>query len=375
MRKIQTSSYFDGQSLHLDGPFVLEIDSGAYQSIRPGSDPEAERADFLMPSLVESHAHLFLDGDELDAPKRGEHLKRPREELLECGRRNLWRYRSLGVRTLRDAGDAHGVNLELRSEAEAAGMKLLAAASGLRKAKRYGSFMAREVESFASLEDAVRETAKNADAIKIILTGIIDFENGVVKGEPQFDHDETKLIVETAHSLGLKTFAHCSGVAGLEVAARAGVDSIEHGFFMDLPTLELMAQKGIAWTPTLLPVHFQWSRPECCGWSPAAVDKLRGILDNHCERLLQAERLGVPLLAGSDAGSYGVKHGFGLFEEMALLRQAGLAEETVLRSVTSEPRRQLGLPPVPVAVGARADFLLTSRVYRAKPEMPFTVAI
>ncbi len=357
--KIQVDHYFDGLSLHDNGPYIIVIENDTYRTIARGTDPTADQhASFLMPTAVESHAHLFLDGDELDPAKRSDYLKLPREQLLECGRSNVERYRQAGITVIRDAGDVHGINHELRNLFAGSGMQIISAGSGLRKAKRYGSFFANEIEAYESPTVAVKTLAKDSDEIKIVLTGIIDFENGVVKGLPQFTPQEATEIVNTAHGLGLKTFAHCSGLEGLRVAVEAGVDSIEHGFFMTREILDIMAAKQIAWTPTLLPVYFHQMHPEYCGWSANAVDRLKSILDNHAAMLVQAESMGIDILAGSDAGSYGVRHADGLFTEMALLRQTGLRVETVLRSTTTTPRAHLGLPPLTVAPGNVAEFIL-----------------
>ena len=355
--KIQVDTYFDGNRLHTNGPFVLEIEQAHYRTIVQGRDPDADcHAGFLMPAAVESHAHLFLDGDELDPLKRSDYLKRPREQLLDCATANVERYRKAGITVIRDAGDIHGINQELRDNVADTGIRIIAAGSGLRKAKRYGSFFAQEVETYDSLAAAVSARAKKSDEIKIVLTGIIDFENGVVKGEPQFTLAETQDIVTTAHDFGLRVFAHCSGLDGLRIAVTAGVDSIEHGFFMNQEILEVMAAKKMAWTPTLLPVHVQWAHPEYCGWNPSTVDKLQSILDNQAQMLVEAEAKGVMILAGSDAGSYGVRHAEGLLAEVALLRRAGLRTETALCSVTSVPRKHFGLPTRLVEPGQTAEY-------------------
>lgn len=357
--KIQVDTYFDGNQLHTEGPYILEIEQGKYCTVVQGRDPDADRqVGFLMPAAVESHAHLFLDGDELNPLSRSDYLKRPREQLLDCATANVERYRVAGITTIRDAGDIHGINQELRDRFAGSGNRIIAAGAGLRKAKRYGSFFAHEIEAYDSLAAAVSARAKQSDEIKIVLTGIIDFENGIVKGEPQFTLSETQEIVTTAHDLGLRVFAHCSGLDGLRIAVDAGVDSIEHGFFMNREILDTMAEKKLAWTPTLLPVHVQWAHPEYCGWSPSTVDKLRGILENHAQMLVEAEAKGVTILAGSDAGSYGVRHAEGLIAEAALLRRTGLRRETALCSVTSAPRKHLGLSPLLVAPGQPAEFMV-----------------
>jgi imidazolonepropionase-like amidohydrolase len=181
-----------------------------------------------------------------------------------------------------------------------------------------------------------------------------------VKGEPQFDAEELHLIVSQARELGLRTFVHCSGVAGLEVAVAAGVDSIEHGFFMNRDILKSMSDKGISWVPTFSPVHFQWLRPEIAGWDGATVANLRSILDSHLEHVALAADLGVPLISGSDAGSQGVPHGKSLIEELDFFLNAGVPMDAVLRSATSLPRLRWGAASARLAVGFKADFIALS---------------
>jgi imidazolonepropionase-like amidohydrolase len=176
-----------------------------------------------------------------------------------------------------------------------------------------------------------------------------------VTDEPQFTLDEARAVVETAHAAGRKVMTHCSGLKGLAVAAGAGVDSIEHGFFMDRATLALMRDKDLAWTPTFCPVHFQWARPDAAGWSAQTVGNLRRILDAHAEHLLLAHQMGVRLLLGTDAGSMGVKHGVAVFEEIERFLEAGLPLATVLRAATSQPRRHFADPHSILAAGAVFD--------------------
>lgn len=228
---------------------------------------------------------------------------------------------------------------------------------GLKRPKRYGAFMGRDVASPEEIVGAVGQLAADCDDIKLILTGIIDFDAGRVSGDPQFDVDAATLVVSTAHRLGKRVFAHCSGTAGLEVAIAAKVDSIEHGFFMRADLIKAMADNGIAWTPTFAPVHFQWACPEVAGWSPQTVENIARILAQHAENLLRAEEAGVTLLCGSDAGSHGVGHGEGLLDELQWMRAAGLSVAAVLRSATGAPRRHWG-GPARLVKGAPFDALL-----------------
>jgi len=370
---VVTKSYFDGEKLHAQGPFTLEISSGKILQIHSGdvaenlrlqnplSDFHIFRAPFVMPGLVEAHAHLFLNGAELDFTARKNYLKAPREEMLATGRRNIASNLAAGITLIRDAGDLHGINDELKSElAGYHGLKpeLRSPGRAIRKAGGYGSFMATEVTDNESLVRAIRQRAESADDLKILLTGIIDFEKGEMKGGPQFDLAQTKLIVRTAREVGLKTYAHCSGVEGLKIAVEAGIDSIEHGFFMTREILHVMADKNIAWVPTFFPVFFQFKRPELAGWKPETVARLGKICANHFEHVAVASEMGVPVIPGSDAGSYGVPHGIGLIEELFFHRRAGIPVEKILASATSLPRRLWKCESADVKAGARANLIL-----------------
>lgn len=371
---IIAKSYFDGRTRHADGPYVIVIEDDRIRAIErageaapalsAGQSRRVHRAEFVMPGLVEAHAHVFLDGGELDASVRGRYLEAPFEAMMAVARRNLASTLRHGVTLIRDAGDRFGVNDALRAEARARAEVLPVLRSpgaGIRRPGRYGGFIAHEVTSDDDMVAAVDRVADaGADDLKVILTGIIDFASGTVKGEPQFDRQALSLVIRAARSRGLKTFAHCSGALGLEVAVAAGVDSIEHGFFMSRDLLARMAEKGIAWVPTVSPVHFQWARPELAGWDAAAVAHLRRILDEHLAHIALAHEMGVPLIAGSDAGSPGVCHGRALLDELFFFLDAGLPLAAVLESATSRPRRLWGVDEGVLRAGAPADLVLLS---------------
>jgi imidazolonepropionase-like amidohydrolase len=354
--------WFDGEQRHA-GRSTFTVVDGRVADIAAGDHTEAlaaqgwciERAAFVMPGLVDAHVHLFLDGAITDSKLRSEHLKRPLEALIACGRRSAAQALASGVTRVRDGGDRHGINHRLRAEAQAPGSAMAqvrSAGLGVKRAARYGSFMARDVGDDASIRATVRELADVNDEIKLILTGIIDFDAGAVTDEPQFTLEEARTVVESAHAAGRKVMTHCSGAKGLHIAAEAGVDSIEHGFFMDGAVLGRMRDRDLAWTPTFCPVHFQWAQPAAVGWSAATVGHLRRILDGHAEQLRLAHEIGVRVLLGTDAGSMGVEHGTAVFEEIDRFLEAGLPLAAVLRAATSEPRRHFGDPHPVLQAGA-----------------------
>jgi len=361
--------WFDGDHLHDNGPTTFRIRDGRVADIAPGDHGTdltrcglpTERCGFLLPGLVDAHVHLFLDGAPTDSAVRAQHLRQDRDSLLLAGRTSARRALSWGVTLVRDAGDRHGINNQIRDEARPADSSLAGVLSGgiaIKRPRRYGSFMATDVDDADSLWNAITGLAVANDEVKLILTGIIDFVAGAVTDEPQFSLEEVKLAVTTARRLGRRTFAHCSGRQGLLIAARAGVGSIEHGFFMDREILTIMADHRVAWTPTFSPVHFQWAHPEAAGWSPDTVGNLRRLLDNHAEHLRLARELGVTLLLGTDAGSMGVEHGRAVHQEIERYLEAGLPMTAALQAATANARRHFGDPYPILARGAPFDAVL-----------------
>jgi imidazolonepropionase-like amidohydrolase len=103
-----------------------------------------------------------------------------------------------------------------------------------------------------------------------------------------------------------------------------------------------MRDRRIAWVPTFAPVQEQVDHAELMGWDAGTVSNLRRILDEHAASLVKAHAMGVEIIAGSDAGSYGVAHGFGFLYELELMERAGLSALTVLNSATGASSCRLG---------------------------------
>jgi imidazolonepropionase-like amidohydrolase len=364
-------AFFDGERLHR-GTQTLRVVGDVLAGTEPGDqsatlaaqDWQVERGAFLLPGLVDAHVHLFLDAAATDASRRAEHLRLPVAELTDAARQHAQEALGWGVTLLRDAGDRHGINDRIRDEAAHPGSGLPAVRSagrGLRRAHRYGAFMATEVDERCDLAAVVDGLARDCDEIKLVLSGTLDIAGGTPPEEPQFSVAEARRVVDIAHRRGRKVMAHCIGTSAMVVAIEAGVDSIEHGFFMDRATLARMRDADVAWTPTFCPLHFQWAHPEAARWPRAAIDRMRCLLDAHSEALRVAYEMGVRLLVGTDAGSMGVPHGRAMVEEMWHFLDAGLPLDAVLRAATGEPRRHFGEPHPRLVPGAPFEALLFQR--------------
>jgi imidazolonepropionase-like amidohydrolase len=300
----------------------------------------------LLPGLIEAHAHLFLEGGELDPEKRAAYIKQTPAELQAAAVPRLEKLVRLGVTAVRDAGDKDGVGLALsqryktlRSQPSALSQSVMpyleSPGAAIHHRGRYGSFMGGALEDYASLADCVAaRVAAGADRIKLIPTGIINFQKGAVTTEPQMTTDELRQLVAAATAHGRQTFAHASGDAGIERVIESGVDSVEHGFFVRDDQLTRMRDRRTAWVPTFAPVRLQVDEANRYGWDGNVVGNLQRILDNHAASLAKAHALGVLIVAGSDAGSVGVPHGTGFYYELELMERAGLPSLAVINAAT-----------------------------------------
>jgi imidazolonepropionase-like amidohydrolase len=127
------------------------------------------------------------------------------------------------------------------------------------------------------------------------------------------------------------------------VAVSAGVDSIEHGYYMTIKQLERMRAKGIAWVPTVAPIGNLIKYPTD-RYSSREIETLKRILEVHLAKIGEAYRLKVRLGVGTDAGAYQVPHAESLFDELAWLVQAGIPKLEVHRMAIQENARLLGDP-------------------------------
>jgi imidazolonepropionase-like amidohydrolase len=310
-------------------------------------EPDCDLPDYTMlPGLIDAHTHLFLEGGELDEGRRAAYLQQAPEKLMELAQSRLERLVRLGIAGVRETGDKHGVGLALSKLYSSAARPLMpyvdSPGAAIHHRGRYGSFMAEPIEDYASPEACVEARARaGAERIKLIATGIINFEKGAVTTSPQMTAEEIGEFVTAARSRGKQTLAHASGDAGIEHVIEGPVDTIEHGFFVRDDQLAKMRDRQIAWVPTFAPVQRQVDHADRMGWNNAVVANLKRILDRHAASLVKAHAMGVRIIAGSDSGSYGVAHGLGLFYELELMRRAGLSSLAVVHCATGAGSERL----------------------------------
>jgi len=311
------------------------------------SEPNHELLQYtLLPGLTDAHTHFFLEGGELDPEKRSAYLKQTPGALLDHAKERLEKLVRLGITATRDAGDKDGVGLALSKLYSSAERPLMpyvdSPGAAIHHRGRYGSFMAEPFEDCLTPRQCVEARVRaGADRIKLIPTGIINFKKGSVTSAPQMSAERVSEFVAAAKEFGKQTLAHASGDVGIDRVIDGGVDSIEHGFFVRDDQLARMRDKEIAWVPTFAPVQCQVDHATWMGWDAEIVGNLKKILDAHAKSLVKAHAMGVQVIAGADAGSYGVAHGLGFLYELELMQRAGLSPLAVINSATGAGSKRL----------------------------------
>jgi len=374
---LQVGSLIDGKSSApvKDAHIVYNAASLIYAGKdKPASDllsgqkkPDAHLPSYtLLPGLTDAHAHLFLEGGELGFKERKAYLQKSSNELSDLARDRLQKLIQTGIIAVRDAGDKNGVGLALsklyKSDSKPLMPYIDSPGAAIHHKGQYGTFMSDPIENYGSLQDVVKFRIRHGvDRIKIIASGIIDFKTGSVNSKPQMSVVEIAEIGRVCKETGLQTFAHATGADGIENVIAGGVDSVEHGFFIGNDQLAKMRDRNIAWVPTFTPVYLQVEHKDIMGWDDTIVSNLRRILDQHASSLLKAYDLGVKIIAGSDAGSYGAAHGNGLLLEMEIMEKASMSALAVINAATGIGAMRLGYKDKfgIIKAGYKSRFMLT----------------
>lgn len=265
------------------------------------------------------HMHMVLDG--LDWKKA---IQRHSDAVEEAWIRDtLENYRRLGFVYLRDGGDRWGVGKRARELAGEYGITYRTPLAPLCKAGHYGAFIGKKYENlreYAGLVVQAREDG--ADFIKIMISGLMDFDHYGVLTEDGLDPEEIRELVHIAHEEGFAVMAHANGARTVEAAARAGVDSVEHGAYLDVDALCAMKEYGAVWVPTLSAIG------NLRGKGRFSEKDVEAILESALRNVRAFAGMGGLIAPGTDAGAWAVPHGslteFALLEGIEL--DAAIAE-------------------------------------------------
>jgi imidazolonepropionase-like amidohydrolase len=262
----------------------------------------------LMPGLIDAHVHLTFDG----SPDLRPQVEKPLVQQGLLGAKHALQSLRAGITTVRDLGARAGVNLQIRDAIDSGiipGSKVVAAGEMICMTGGHGWFLGRECDGPNQVRRAVRQEIKaGADCIKLMATGGILTE-GVDPSSAQFTYAEMRAGIEAAHNAGLKTATHAQGAPGIANAVKAGIDSVEHGYFLTDELIEIMLEKGIYLVPTISSITAIIDNQKGKGIPEWAVEKTKVVIDEAQKNNATARRSGVLFAMGTDAGTPFNLHG------------------------------------------------------------------
>ena len=315
----------------------VEIPEGARQIDAQGK--------WLIPGLMNMHVHLglVLPGKmktELANESEGELTLR----MAAAAREIL----QVGVTTIRTTGDLKHGGMALRKairKGQAIGPRIFSSGVPLKITAGHGSYQGDGPYDgpYEQIKAARKEISAGADWIKILISGGIA-TNGGDLAEALMTPEEINAVVDAAHRFGKKVTAHSGSSAATSVAIDAGIDSIEHGYFLDRKVLKKMKKYGTWLVPTIVvsqpgtvPFYRKIGSPD---WYLKRVDSAG---KGHWFSLQTAIEEGVNIALGSDQLPHEPNDGTNATaREAQYYVEAGMTPLQALRAATIEPARMLG---------------------------------
>ncbi|MFB6119192.1 amidohydrolase family protein [Halosegnis sp.] len=370
---VDCGTLFTGRELIEEGR--LRVEDGRVHAVgtQEGIEPVGERVDrsgaVVTPGFVDAHLHLkgarSMDPMQWVTGTRAEDAARAvadAEALLESGFtavRDVGSDVAIGLREAIDAGEVDGprVFTSGRSISQTGGHGDLHMFP--REWVDDGAGISTLVDGADECRRVARERHRDgADLLKIMTTGGVLSQKDSPQ-EAQFTDKEVQALVEEAHRVGMPVASHAQGAAGIKRALENGVDTIEHGFHIDEECLDLFAETGATFVPTLAIMYRIVTRGEDHGVPEHGLRKARAAREAHFESVRQAKEAGVPIAAGTDfIGPELVPHGENALELELLVEEVGFTAEEAVAAATSVAGQTIPGDVGGLAEGTHADFIV-----------------
>ena len=339
---VRSGEYQDRQIILIEGERIKEVGPASELEARVPSSArviDLSRSTVL-PGLIDAHTHLtFTPGS---TGYRGLGISAPRQALI--GARNARVTLEAGFTTVRNVGASGYADLALRDAIDAGdlpGPRILASgpAIGITGGHCDINLLAPEfhyssdgvANGVPAVMAKVRENVKyGADVIKICATGGV-LSKGDSPELEQFSPEEMRAIVQEAHRLGRKVAAHAHGAQGIKDAVLAGVDSIEHGSFINEEDIQLMKERGTYLVPTLYLADWFMGNYKSLGLTDDMVAKAKYVMPAARQNVARAFQAGVKVAFGTDAAVY--PHGLNA-HEFAVMVKLGMTPLAAIQAAT-----------------------------------------
>ena len=293
---------------------------------------------WMLPGLIDAHIHVCYNGAESVFALLERHRDALVLEAVDIVRRIL----SHGTTTVRDIGGEKYIEMSLRNAIQAGfiqGPRMKTSGRVISMTGGHAHFIAREADGPDEVRKAAREQIKaGADTVKLMATG-----GSATPGQDimasQFTVAEIKAAVETAHMMGRTVAAHCHGTGGIKNCMLAGVDSIEHGTYLDEETADMMVANGAALVLTLGVGNPDLESYPLSPVQQADAERRRPMIEKGIRQIGKtialARTKGILLGSGSDAGGNPLApHRYSMARELELLVDHGIPPMEAISIVT-----------------------------------------
>ena len=337
-------------------PYTVEegavlVEDGRIKDVGPRAELEGRATEqvvlpgTLLPGLCDVHTHIVLNAS---ANPEAQLREESRTATVIRAQQNLRRHLEAGVTTIRDMGGVDDIDLELRdavAQGLVRGPRMLVAGRAICMTGGHGCWFGVECDGPDETRREARRNLKHqVDHLKVIATGGVMTE-GVEPGAPQLSEEEMRAVCEEGRKAGRRVGAHAQGTEGIRNALRAGVYTIEHGFYIDDETVALFLEMGAMLVPTFAAAAGIVGGREQ-GVPAFMVEKLEQVGSHHRESFRRCVQSQVTFATGTDAGTPLNPHG-SIAREMELMVDCGIPPVEALRAATGYAsvalaRRDLG---------------------------------
>jgi imidazolonepropionase-like amidohydrolase len=351
----------------IDGDRITAVGPASATKVPDGAEVIRATGKWILPGLMNVHVHLGL----VLPGTAGAELAGESEAALALRMANNARLSLLsGVTTVRLVGERAHADLALRSaidRGEAVGPRIFTAGEAVKVTGGHGTRRGDEVtnDGVAEFRRATRrEISAGVDWIKIMISGGIADERGEIAGS-SMTTDEIAAVIDIAHRHGIKVTAHTGSPIATDEALDAGLDGVEHGYFLTEDVLRKMKEKGVWLVPTIVV-----SRPSMAAFSEKIgapkwyVARALGAGKQHWASLQLAIKVGVRIALGTDQFPYEPNEGTtATIREAEFYVEAGMKPVQALRAATIEAATMLGIADRlgMVEKGKLADLVIVDR--------------
>jgi len=344
----------------LDGVRIADIQGMDRFPATPSGDVIDAAGGTVMPGLIDCHVHLSIDGD---ADPIGQVVADTEGLAALRMAANAAKTIAAGITTVRDLGAKNHVDFAFRAAVEngihLASPRLVLSGRPVTMTGGHCWQFGRQADGADEVRRAAREQIRaGADCIKLMATGGILTQGNEI-GAAQLEEFEMRAAIEEADKAGKLSAVHAHGATGIKNGLRAGVQSVEHAYFLDDEGIQMMLDRNAWLVPTAAAVGLVVDRGLAAGIPSHVVDKAQSAIASQRATCRKAWQAGVRIAMGTDAGTPYNRHGENA-QELAAMVAIGMSPSEAIVASTAKAAALLGLQDRlgTIAAGKEADLLI-----------------